>query len=417
MQTGGFNPLGSKPAGMTPPLLSGTNPTTTQTQTNPFGTMQTINTQPSLFGSKPAASMPGQSISGQPGLFGSLLGTTAIAPASQPSLTASIAEPIGENLPIFALLPPGPRSVVLDQPQQKKKNFFVDRPARSVLPRPLNYTPSRSDFYGPRFSRTELDTDLSSSLLTGKPDALSLNGSSEPDARIDHPTLGSGSGPSIKKIILNKKIEPCDLFNKSGSSDSLRYGKITFSPAASLAVREAVGPLSPSTNPSRSSNKLTADPTQNTDDTKQLQKGDYYTKPDIVTLKKTEYASLSSFKGLVVGRVGYGEIQFLEAVNLTSIPSVDNLSGDIIQFNDKECLVYDDTASVFKAPPGSGLNVRARVTLERCWATDKATREPIKDPSNPVAIKHLKHLKAMKGASFESFNMESGKWTFIIANF
>jgi len=410
MQTGGFNPLGSKPAGMTPPLLSGTNPTT---QTNPFGTIQTTNTQPGLFGSKPAASMPGQSIAGQPGLFGSLLGTTVIAPTSQPSLTASIAEPIGENLPIFALLPPGPRSVVLDQPQQKK-NFFVDRPTRSVLPRPLNYTPSRSDFYGPRFSRTELDTDLSSSLLTGKPNALSLNDSSEPDARIDHPALGSGSGPSIKKIIFNKKIEPCDLFSKSGSSDSLRYGRITFSPAASLA---AVGPLSPSTNPSRSSNKLTADPTQNTDNTKQLQKGDYYIKPDIVTLKNMEYPALSSFKGLVVGRVGYGEIQFLEAVNLTSIPSVDNLAGDIIQFNDKECLVYDDTASVSKAPPGSGLNVRARVTLERCWATDKATREPIKDPSNPVAIKHLKHLKAMKGASFESFDMESGKWTFIIANF
>jgi len=251
-------------------------------------------------------------------------------------------------------------------------------------------------------------------LLTGKPNALSLNDSSEPDARIDHPALGSGSGPSIKKIILNKKIEPCDLFSKSGSSDSLHYGRITFSPAASLA---AVGPLSPSTNPSRSSNKLTADPTQNTDNTKQLQKGDYYIKPDIVTLKNMEYPALSSFKGLVVGRVGYGEIQFLEAVNLTSIPSVDNLAGDIIQFNDKECLVYDDTASVSKAPPGSGLNVRARVTLERCWATDKATREPIKDPSNPVAIKHLKHLKAMKGASFESFDMESGKWTFIIANF
>jgi len=411
MQTGGFNPLGSKPAGMIPPLLSGTNPTTIQTQTNPFGTIQTTNTQPSLFGLKPAASMPGQSIAGQPGLFGSLLGTAATAPASQPSLTASIAEPVGENLPIFALLPPGPRSVVLDHPQQKKKNFFVDRPTRSVLPRPLDYTPSRSDFYGPRFSRTELDTDLSSNLLTGKPDALSLNGSSEPNAHSDNPTLGSRSSPNIKKIILNKKIEPCDLFNKSGSSDALRYNKIIFSPAA---AREVVGSFSPLTNPSRSSNKFTTDPT---DDTKQLQKGDYYIKPDIATLKKMEFPDLSSFEGLVVGRVGYGEIHFLEAVNLTSIPSVDNLAGDIIQFNDKECLVYDDTASVSKAPPGSGLNVRARVTLERCWATDKATREPIKDPSNPIAIKHLKHLKTTKGASFEGFDMESGKWTFIIENF
>jgi hypothetical protein len=32
-----------------------------------------------------------------------------------------------------------------------------------------------------------------------------------------------------------------------------------------------------------------------------------------------------------------------------------------------------------KPPPGSGLNVKAKLSLEGCWAVDKATRESITD--------------------------------------
>ena len=109
----------------------------------------------------------------------------------------------------------------------------------------------------------------------------------------------------------------------------------------------------------------------------------------------------------------HGEIQFLEAVDLTSVPVV-KIPGDVVQFDNKECFAYHDTSSVQKPSPGSGLNVRARVILEGCWAIDKATREPVKDPSDPIVIKHLKHLKAAKGTYFEDFDVDSGKWTFIV---
>ena len=124
-----------------------------------------------------------------------------------------------------------------------------------------------------------------------------------------------------------------------------------------------------------------------------------------------------SFSGLVVGRVGYGQITFLEPVDLTGLPRLSSLLGEIVRFDDKECSVYPDADEAEKPPPGAGLNVKARIELVRCWALDKATREPIKDESNPAAVKHFKRLKNMKHTHFEGFDIEEGKWTFTVDHF
>lgn len=388
----------------------------------------------------------GASTSGQTGgLFGNTFGPSTNAlgtsTAPQPSLTASIAEPIGTNLPIFSMLPPGPRTLDLDQSQQKKKQgFFVDVPTRSPLPRQMGYTPASSKLrgFGSTIGSTNgLSSTTGLSFTAGKSNALSLNGSTGPDgllARSSSPAMGSGTRQSVKKVILDKKVEPSELFVKTGSPGSLRGGKITFSPALSVAAREkdaaavhppAVpqieSPTPASKTQPRSPNKFTAESAQSsaaeaTADTA-LQEGDYYIKPDLATLKKASYDELSSFEGLIVGRVGYGEIHFLEPVDLTGLPKLGALLGDVVRFDDKECSVYPDSEDVDKPPPGSGLNVKARLILERCWATDKATREPIKDASHPTAVKHLKRLKNMKDTHFESFEMDSGKWTFTVNHF
>lgn len=339
------------------------------------------------------------------------------------------------------MLPPGPRTLDLDQSQQKKKQgFFVDVPTRSPLPRQMGYAPANSKLRGFGSSTASSMNGLAStnglSFTSGKSGVLSLNGSIGPDgilARSASPALGSGSRQSVKKVILDKKIEPSELFVKSGSPGSLR-GKITFSPALSVAAREKdaaalhspsapqlESPTPASKHPTRSPNKFTAEPVHNlTVDTPGdtiLQEGDYYIKPDLATLKKASYDELSSFEGLVVGRVGYGEIHFLEPVDLTGLAKLGALLGEVVRFDDKECSVYPDSEDVDKPPPGSGLNVKARLILERCWATDKATREPIKDSSHPTAVKHLKRLKNMKDTRFEGFEMDSGKWTFTVDHF
>ena len=139
--------------------------------------------------------------------------------------------------------------------------------------------------------------------------------------------------------------------------------------------------------------------------------------PSLEKLKMLGHDELSRFEGLVVGRVGYGTITFLEPVDLTNLRRLSSLLGEVVRFDDKECSVYPDADEAEKPPAGSGLNVKARIELVRCWALDKATREPIKDESHPGAVRHLKRLKNMKGTHFESFDIAEGKWVFTVDHF
>ncbi|KAF7981731.1 hypothetical protein HWV62_32335 [Athelia sp. TMB] len=475
--TSGFGLFGApKPATTTPAAGGGlfgnstfgqsTNNNNTNTGSGLFGsTLGQSNNQATaaggfgggLFGNKPAATGLGQTQSQSGGLGSSIFGNSANANnASQGSLTASIAQPIGANLPIFSMLPPGPRAVNLDAQPKKKVGFFVDVPTRSPVPRlQLGYTPATTKLRG--FAS---ESGLSSSLAfsTGKPNALAMSrndrgGSIGPDGfgRSQSPALGSGGRQSVKKLILDKKVEPSDLFARSGSP-GLRGSpsKITFNPAMSQAAREkdvaretAVAALpSPSLGRSTGSpapqqrsahppNHFSAHSTNHIIDPKEvngraqteepgeeeLLEGDYWVKPDLKILRNAPYTELSSYEGIVVGRVGYGEIHFLEPVDLTGLSKLEQLKGHVVRFDDKECTVYPDSDDADKPSPGTGLNVRAKIVLVKCWAVDKATREPIKDEKHPAAIKHLKRLKNMRDTNFESFDLEEGKWTFSVDHF
>ncbi|GJE87476.1 nucleoporin2-domain-containing protein [Phanerochaete sordida] len=454
--TGGFGLFGqNKPATAAAPSAGGglfgsfgqqsTTANQPQQQTGGlFGTTQgQNNAQPAtggfgLFG-KPAATQPAQSAGTGFGgsIFGSTLGGSA-APAGQPAaqqpqLTASIAQPIGANLPIFSMLPPGPRAITLDQPR-KKTNIFLEVPTRTPVPRiQLGYTPATSKLRGYTSTAQAQGLGASVSLTSGKPGALALSQKSllGPDAALNgtgpSPGLGSSTRHSVKKLILDKKVEPSDLMKSSAQ-------KSMFNPALSIAAREYEaamaqrGPDTPtpaskaSTKPT--TNKFSAQPThesvkesEKAPDVSELKEGDYYVKPSLGELKKYSFGELSAVKGLVVGRVGYGEIEFLEPVDLTGLRRTTELLGDIVRFDDKECSVYPDLDDADKPPPGAGLNVRARITLVHCWALDKATREPIKDEKHPHAVRHLKRLKNMKNTAFESFDIDAGKWVFAVEHF
>ncbi|KAK7470253.1 hypothetical protein VKT23_001687 [Stygiomarasmius scandens] len=438
----GTNPFGStfqtqQPANNAqqgPGLFSNLGQSTNQQQQSNLGA--------GMFGNANKAPGLGTSTStGGTNLFGSTLGAStntfnasAAAPGAQGTLTASISQPISTNLPIFSMLPPGPRSVDLDQSTKKKPGFFIDVPTRSPVPRvQLGYTPANSRLRG-FGSSTSYNTG--GNLLSSSSSVLTVSRSQTPKVDVfantmPSPSLGSGQRKSVKKLILDKKVEPTELFTKSGSGSPLRGAKITFSPALSIAAREkevaeavaaaassapsqpAKSPT-PTPRPQRTPNRFTAE--NGADGEEPLQEGDYWVKPSIDVLKTLGFDQLSSFEGLVVGRVGYGEIHFLEPVDLTGVPRLVALLGEIIKFDDKECAVYPDSEDD-KPPPGSGLNVRARISLKRCWATDKAHREPIKDEKHPMAIRHLKRLKGMKDTQFESFDISDGTWTFTVDHF
>ncbi|KAI0677639.1 nucleoporin autopeptidase-domain-containing protein [Trametes maxima] len=428
-----------------------------------------------LFGVKPAAPTLGMSTSTgqqQGGLGSSLFGNSTLGTSnatmgastlgqSQAPLTTSIAQPVAAPLPIFSMLPPGPRAVTLDQQPKKKPGYFVDVPTRSPVPQlQLRYAPAGTKLRG--FGSTSAPPGASSSTLggsllysSGKPNALSLSKASTnksllgPDAFLTNgapsPTLGSGGRQSVKKLTLDKRVEAADLFSKSSSGPS-------FSPALSLAAREkqaaaasasnslvrldSPSPAGRNESPKKTSNRFaaqstseilgtpskvppapSASPAKGPQDPSELQEGDYWVKPDLDALKRMGHDELMSFSGLTVGRVGYGQITFLEPVDLTGLPRLSSLLGEIVRFDDKECSVYPEADDAEKPPPGTGLNVKARIELVRCWALDKATREPIKDASHPAAQRHLKRLRNMKETRFEGFDLEEGKWTFTVDHF
>lgn len=474
-QSNAFGLFGNKPATPAAPSgglfgntfgQTGTNTNLGQQSSifgNPLGQPANQQSGTGAFGNslfnKPAAPALGQSQSmaqSGGGLFNSFgntgsLNLTATAPGAQGTLTASIAQPIGANLPIFSMLPPGPRAVSLDQQPKKKPGFFVDVPTRSPVPRlQLGYTPANTKLRG--FASDQLSS--STLFSSGKPNALSLSRTdaktpSGPDflGRSSSPSLGSGGRQSVKKLILDKKVEPADLFSKAGPPGSRgNPGKVTFNPAMSQAARErdvareTNGPASPSLSRSHESpapgtrsfhapNHFSAHSTSHIIDPKEkdasivdsqsaeLQEGDYWVKPDLDTLRQAGYSQLSSFENLVVGRVGYGEIHFLDPVDLTGLTKLDELRGQVVRFDDKECTVYPDSDDADKPSPGTGLNVRARIILVRCWAVDKGTREAIHDEKHPSAVKHLRRLKNMRDTHFESFDLKEGKWTFTVDHF
>lgn len=440
-------------------------------QTSLFGTSlgQQPNAQPNSFGNlfKPAAPTLGTTPStGQTGsLFSNNLGASinpmnisALGPNPQGSLTASIAQPIGSNLPIFNLFPPGPRAISLDPPPKKKVSFFADVPTRTPVPRiGLGYVPAQAKLRG--YGSTNVapgQPNAGSSLLfqSSKPNALNLsksaNGKSTlgPDALLSNgnasPTLGSGSRKSVKKLVLDKRVDASDLFNKSSSG-----GKVVFSSALSVAAREreaaaiaaaaklprpaprAPGSPSPASQNAQPLNSAALGGKQGKDKAaaaseaataeaakpRELQDGDYWVKPDLETLKRTGHEELVAFKGLVIGRKGYGQIEFLDPVDLTNVPKLSDLLGHLVRFDEQECSVYPDCEEADKPQPGAGLNNRARITLMRCWTRDKATRDPIKDPEHPLSKKHYKRLNNMRNTHFESFDFEEGKWVFIVDKF
>ena len=403
---------------------------------NLFGKPATTNgtaAQPSTYGGSTLFGSTNQT---------SLFGANTTNGTAQGTLTPTIDQPVNTNIPIFSLLPSGPQLNSLDASLGKKKaEFFVDVPTRSSIPVVSRGTmPVNSKIRGAGRGFTSSTymgasaNNLGSSLSfwSSKSDALSLNKSSTQRGGLttdtfSSPSFGSGNRDSVKKLVMDKKVDLFDWAPKSAD--------VTFNPALSVVAREkeaVTGPLgatrntptTPIINPPtrihpRTPNRFTAQSITDTTDEQsgEPKEGEYWSEPPMDTLSSWGHNELIAIEKLVVGRVGYGKITFLDPVDLTGSGSVKQLFGDLLRFEDKECSVYPDLDNIDKPAPGSGLNVRARVELDGCWPVDKATREPIKDENHPQMVKHLKRLRGMKETKFESFDMKDGKWTFTVEHF
>lgn len=254
------------------------------------------------------------------------------------------------------------------------------------------------------------------------------------------------SRPSVKKLVIDKKVLGRSSLGPGGApaGDTPGRARVTFNPEAEVPGRSALFGTpargTPAGDENEASFALSEGVTEGntTIDSPSLAKsaassewpsrrpppgpaapkhGDYFTTPSLDTLQKLPVAKLRAVPDLVVGRVGYGQVAFSQPVDLSTLPSLENLLGDLVRLEDRNATVYPDEFDDIKPPPGQGLNVPATITLENCFPLDKATRKPIKDKDHPRVQQHIKRLRNLDGTEFVDFEPESGKWTFEVAEF
>lgn len=145
----------------------------------------------------------------------------------------------------------------------------------------------------------------------------------------------------------------------------------------------------------------------------------YWCSPSIEQMKKFSREQLESVSDFVVGRQGYGSINFDYDVDLTVFAEdfEKTMFGVNIIFNENKTVeVYPDEDS--KPPVGYGLNVPATITLQNVYPVDRKTKEPIKDNSKVADVQYfVKRLRNMKDMEFISYNPFGGIWVFRVKHF
>ena len=431
--------LFSKPGG----LFGPSNATTPGTGLAAFGA--TVNNQ-STLGTNTGNNLFGTFGQSTAHTSAPLTNNLLASTAQQPGLTAAVDQPINADLPIFKLLPPGPQSILISPPK-KKTNFF-----QSIAKNPTNarhMTPlAQSQLRGfgsqpkPMFSTVlPVPGDPSLMKIPGRPFRPSSNTLSESRIKFDVEAL-RGSTPtrqSVKKLILDKPSGSSELSSiiqkatagkakpifdghleaKVHDQDNEKLNRMITNPGLQ---RLTAPPVRLSTLPTaaRPASPIKAPSTVVTDKAQEvnvasLEKGEYWTKPSIAELSKMPFPDLQNLKHFTCGRVGYGEIKFLQPVDLTTCHSIHNITGKIITFEDRECTVYPVESE--KPARGAGLNVPAEIKLHGCWPVDKATREPIRDEKHPKFAAHLRKLKSIPETHFISYEPVRGEWVFEVQHF
>jgi nuclear pore complex protein Nup98-Nup96 len=397
------------------------NPAAASTSANPFGAF-------SNFG-QPAANANTASTSTN------LFTQSTLQPQQQqqPSLTASVDQPFNSGVPIFELLPGAASSgsgfASSAFGKKKQSNFFMKRKplptAKSVASlssstavNPLRGFASSSSPFGGSLTSTRPGQSGISLMLKGgtTPNPSSsfassfMGGSLSEKKGLNSEVFANSPGrTSVKKLVLDKDPSTEDLSSALRSNTARK----NTSNALELIKSSSAGSAAPVA--SRALVHKPADSNKSTVDTEKLEKGDYWISPTETVLGSTPFKDLEAVLGFKCGRVGYGQVEFLDPVNLTTVGAVKEIPGKFIIFEEKECTVYPDESE--KPPVGQGLNVRAKITLEGCWATDRATREPIKSEDHPKHAAHLRKLGNMPNTTFDSFDIEKGAWAFIVEHF
>ncbi|KAL6875197.1 nuclear protein 96 domain-containing protein [Trichoderma novae-zelandiae] len=140
--------------------------------------------------------------------------------------------------------------------------------------------------------------------------------------------------------------------------------------------------------------------------------GKYWMDPSREELQNMNRIQRQRIDNFTVGRENVGSITFKVPVDISGI-DLDELCGGIIQLEPRSATVYPIAAK--KPPVGKGLNVPARISLEQSWPRGGRDKRVASDPKR--FNKHIERLKRIVDTTFESYDPETGVWTFSVEHF
>lgn len=140
--------------------------------------------------------------------------------------------------------------------------------------------------------------------------------------------------------------------------------------------------------------------------------GQYWMQPSKDELQSMNRIQRQKIDGFTVGRDNVGYIKFKVPVDISAI-DLDDICGGIIQLEPRSATVYPIAAK--KPPVGKGLNVPSRISLEQSWPRGGRDKRVTSDPKR--FNKHIERLKRITDTTFESYDKDSGVWTFSVEHF
>lgn len=146
----------------------------------------------------------------------------------------------------------------------------------------------------------------------------------------------------------------------------------------------------------------------------------YWMSPTHEQLSQMPLKDLKQVPNFIVGRKGFGKIEFMDPVNLSSAGMDNNwtnaIVGRIVVFTKRACALYPkaqfDGYEQKRPAQGQELNVHCKVYLEEVWCLTRDKKEQIKDPQHPMYQRHLERLKKIPNVEFEEFDAITGTWIF-----
>lgn len=148
---------------------------------------------------------------------------------------------------------------------------------------------------------------------------------------------------------------------------------------------------------------------------KQALEEGYFVRPPLEQLAAMTNNQLETIH-LVVGRIGYGQVEWTSPVDISDIANLGDILGTLVVFEPGTICVYPDPSQ--KRPQGRGLNSPATVTLEGVWPRDAISKEPITDMADPRMLTHLERLhRACEGPGGDFVTFSHGMWVFRVPHF